>query len=41
MKIVEVRGSNLSFPLAEHMDNTLTLFRKCDALVVKSLRIAG
>ena len=35
MKIVEIRGFNLSFPLAEPMGNALNLFRKRDALVVQ------
>lgn len=35
MKIVEIRGFHLSFPLAEPMGNALNLFRKRDALVVQ------
>jgi D-galactarolactone cycloisomerase len=35
MKIVEIRGFDLSFPLAQPMGNALNLFRKRDALVVQ------
>jgi D-galactarolactone cycloisomerase len=41
MKIVEVRGFNLSFPLAEPMGNALNLFRKRDALVVQVVTDTG
>jgi D-galactarolactone cycloisomerase len=35
MKITEINGFNLSFPLAEPMGNALNLFRKRDALLVQ------
>jgi L-alanine-DL-glutamate epimerase-like enolase superfamily enzyme len=35
MKITEVRGFNLSFPLSEPMGNALNVFRKRDALLVQ------
>ena len=35
MKIIEIRGFNLSFPLAEPMGNALNLFRKRDALLIQ------
>ena len=35
MKIIEIRGFNLSFPLAEPMGNALNVFRKRDALLIQ------
>src|SRR4051812_12106937 len=35
MKITEVRGFNLSFPLSEPMGNALDVFRKRDALLLQ------
>ena len=41
MKITEIRGFNLSFPLAEPLGNALTFFRKRDALLVQIVTDAG
>ena len=41
MKITEIRGFNLSFPLAEPMGNALNLFRKRDALLVQICTDSG
>lgn len=41
MKIIEVRGFHLSFPLAEPQGNALTFFRKRDALLVQIVTDAG
>src|SRR5262245_23829615 len=41
MKITEIRGFHLSFPLPEPMGNALTLFQKRDALLVQVVTDAG
>ena len=41
MKIIEIRGFNLSFPLAEPMGNALNVFRKRDALLVQICTDSG
>ena len=41
MKITEIRGFNLSFPLKEPLGNSLTFFRKRDALLVQIVTDAG
>lgn len=41
MKITEVRGFHLSFPLTEPQGNALTFFRKRDALLVQIITDAG
>ena len=41
MKITEIRGFNLSFPLKEPLGNALTFFRKRDALLVQIVTDAG
>ena len=41
MKITEIRGFHLSFPLAEPQGNALTFFRKRDALLVQIVTDSG
>jgi D-galactarolactone cycloisomerase len=41
MKITEIRGFNLSFPLKEPIGNSLTFFRKRDAFLVQIVTDAG
>ena len=41
MKITEIRGFNLSFPLKEPLGNSLTFFRRRDALLVQIVTDAG
>ncbi len=41
MKITEIRGFDLSFPLAEPLGNALSFFRKRDALLVQIVTDAG
>jgi D-galactarolactone cycloisomerase len=41
MKITEVRGYHLSFPLKEPLGNSLTFFRKREALLVQIITDAG
>ena len=41
MKITEIRGYHLSFPLKQPLGNSLTFFRKRDALVVQVITDAG
>mgnify|MGYP001482848151 CR=1 FL=1 len=41
MKITEIRGFNLSFPLKEPIGNSLTYFRKRDAFLVQIVTDAG
>src|SRR5689334_16360673 len=41
MKITEIRGYHLSFPLKQPLGNSLTFFRKRDALVVQLITDAG
>jgi D-galactarolactone cycloisomerase len=41
MKITEIRGYHLSFPLKQPLGNSLTFFRKRDALVVQIITDAG
>src|SRR5687768_5525333 len=41
MKITEIRGFDLSFPLKEPLGNALTFFDKRDALLVQIVTDAG
>jgi D-galactarolactone cycloisomerase len=41
MKITEIRGFNLSFPLKEPLGNSLTFFRRRDALLVQIVTDSG
>lgn len=41
MKITEIRGYHLSFPLKQPLGNSLTFFRRRDALVVQIVTDAG
>jgi D-galactarolactone cycloisomerase len=41
MKITEIRGYHLSYPLKEPLGNALTFFRKRDALLVQIITDAG
>jgi D-galactarolactone cycloisomerase len=41
MKITEIRGYQLSYPLKEPLGNSLTFFRKRDALLVQIITDAG
>lgn len=41
MKITEIRGFHLSFPLPEPLGNAVTFFRKRDALLVQIVTESG